>query len=124
AARGLGAVVRVSPLVLASPAGSSHLVLDRSSNQLRPLAMEIGMSVYWIAAIAAVVVLAVLSRRGERSDTPGPRTGSAPPSPERIDLFIRSGQKIEAIKEYRKLRHVDLKTAKDAVEARERELGR
>jgi ribosomal protein L7/L12 len=42
----------------------------------------------------------------------------------RIDLFIRSGQKIEAIKEYRTLHRVDLKTAKDAVEARERELGR
>ena len=82
------------------------------------------MTVYWVAALAAVVVLAVLSRRGERSDTPRPRSGDAPPSPERVDLFLRSGQKIEAIKEYRTLHRVDLKTAKDAVEARERELGR
>lgn len=82
------------------------------------------MSVYWIAAIAAIVLLAVLSRRDERSAAPRPRSGDALPSRERIDLFIRSGQKIEAIKEYRTLHRVDLKTAKDAVEARERELGR
>jgi ribosomal protein L7/L12 len=82
------------------------------------------MSVYWIAAIVGILFLAVVSRRGERSGAPrlGPR--DAPPSPERIDLFIRSGQKIEAIKAYRALHRVDLKTAKDAVEARERELGR
>jgi ribosomal protein L7/L12 len=82
------------------------------------------MTVYWIAAIAAVVLLALLSRRGERSATPRLRSGELPASAERIDLFIRSGQKIEAIKEYRALHRVDLKTAKDAVEARERELGR
>jgi len=82
------------------------------------------MSVYWIAALAAIALLAVVSRRGERSGAPRPRSGDALPSPERIDLFIRSGQKIEAIKAYRALHRVDLKTAKDAVEARERELGR
>jgi ribosomal protein L7/L12 len=82
------------------------------------------MSVYWIAAIAAIALLAVMSRRGERSGAPRVRSGDAPPSPERVDLFIRSGQKIEAIKAYRALHRVDLKTAKDAVEARERELGR
>jgi len=82
------------------------------------------MSVYWIAAIAAIAVLAIVSRRGERAGAPRPRLRDAPPSPERIDLFIRSGQTIEAIKAYRMLHRVDLKTAKDAVEARERELGR
>jgi ribosomal protein L7/L12 len=82
------------------------------------------MSVYCIAAIAAIALLAVMSRRGERPGTPRLRSGDAPASSERIDLFIRSGQKIEAIKEYRTLHRVDLKTAKDAVEARERELGR
>ena len=82
------------------------------------------MSVYWIAAIAAITVLAIVSRRGEGSGAARPRLGDAPPSPERIDLLIRSGQKIEAIKAYRMLHRVDLKTAKDAVEARERELGR
>jgi ribosomal protein L7/L12 len=49
---------------------------------------------------------------------------SGPPSPERIDELIRAGQKIEAIKQYRVLHQVDLKSAKDAVEARARELGR
>jgi len=82
------------------------------------------MSVYWIAAIVAILFLAVVSRRGERPGAPRLRSGDAPPSPERIDLFIRSGQKIEAIKAYRALHRVDLKAAKDAVEARERELGR
>ena len=82
------------------------------------------MSVYWIAAIVAIGLLAVVSRRDERSGAPRLRSGYAPPSPERIDLLIRSGQKIEAIKAYRMLHRVDLKTAKDAVEARERELGR
>jgi len=82
------------------------------------------MNGYWMAAIAAILVLAVMSRRGERAGRPRLRSGSAPPTSERIDLFIRSGQKIEAIKEYRALHRVDLKTAKDAVEARERELGR
>ena len=82
------------------------------------------MSVYWIAAIAAIALLAVVSRRGERSGAPRLRSGNAPPSPERIDLLIRSGQKIEAIKAYRMLHRVDLKAAKDAVEARQRELGR
>jgi ribosomal protein L7/L12 len=82
------------------------------------------MSIYWVAAIAAVVVLAIVNRRGERAGTPRLRSGDAPPSSERVDLFIRGGQKIEAIKEYRVLHRVDLKTAKEAVEARERELGR
>jgi len=82
------------------------------------------VSVYWIAAIAAIALLAVVSRRGERSGAPRLRSGNAPPSPERIDLLIRSGQKIEAIKAYRMLHRVDLKAAKDAVEARQRELGR
>ena len=82
------------------------------------------MTGYWIAALAAVVVLAIISRRGERAGSPRLRSGDAAPSEERIDLFIRSGQKIEAIKEYRSLHRVDLKTAKDAVEARGRKLGR
>jgi ribosomal protein L7/L12 len=47
-----------------------------------------------------------------------------PPSAERIDLFLRAGRKIEAIKEYRALHGGDLKAAKDAVETRSRELGR
>jgi ribosomal protein L7/L12 len=80
------------------------------------------MSWYWIAG-GAVVVLALLSRRGEAPGTPG-RAGVAPPSPAQIDDLLRTGRKIEAIKVYRRLHGVDLKTAKDAVDARARELGR
>jgi hypothetical protein len=80
---------------------------------------------YWIAGAGAVVLLVLLSRRGER---PGGsremRPGAAPPSPGEIDTLLRGGRKIEAIKMYRTLHGVDLKAAKDAVEARGRELGR
>jgi ribosomal protein L7/L12 len=37
--------------------------------------------------------------------------------------LLRGGQKIEAIKQYRTMHGVDLKTAKDAIDARARELG-
>jgi ribosomal protein L7/L12 len=50
--------------------------------------------------------------------------GTVSPTAERIDELLRTGQEIEAIKEYRPLHGVDLKAAKDAVEARARELGR
>ena len=83
------------------------------------------MTWYWVAGAAAVVLLGLLSRRGER---PGGsrelRLGDTPPSPAEIDALLRRGRKIEAIKMYRTLHGVDLKAAKDAVEARARELGR
>jgi ribosomal protein L7/L12 len=82
------------------------------------------MSWYWLAAIAAVVGLGFLSRRGERTSAKEVRRGGAPPSPGTIDELLRGGQKIEAIKQYRTMHGVDLKTAKDAVDARARELGR
>jgi ribosomal protein L7/L12 len=82
------------------------------------------MSWYWLAAIAAVVGLGFLSRRGERARSKEVRPGGTPPSPGTIDELLRSGQKIEAIKQYRTMHGVDLKTAKDAVDARARELGR
>jgi ribosomal protein L7/L12 len=82
------------------------------------------MSWYWVAAIAAVVLLGVMSRAGERAGSRRLRAGDGPASAERIDDLIRAGRKIEAIKEYRALHGVDLKAAKDAVEARARELGR
>jgi ribosomal protein L7/L12 len=82
------------------------------------------MSWYWVAVIAAVVLLAIISRRGEKADSNRARMDEAPPSKERIDALIRARQKIEAIKQYRALHGVDLKSAKDAVEARARELGR
>jgi ribosomal protein L7/L12 len=82
------------------------------------------MSWYWLAAVAAVVALGFLSRRGERTGSKEVRLGGTPPSPGTIDELLRGGQKIEAIKQYRTMHGVDLKTAKDAVDARARELGR
>jgi hypothetical protein len=82
------------------------------------------MNRYWIAALIAVVLIALISRRGERSGSGLSRPGDAPPSPERIDELIRAGRKIEAIKQYRTLHGVDLKAAKDAVDSRARELAR
>jgi hypothetical protein len=80
------------------------------------------MTALWAAGIGAVVLLGLLSRIGERSTTPR-SGGDAPPSPERIDQLLRAGRKIDAIKAYRVLHRVDLKTAKDAIDARARELG-
>ena len=80
------------------------------------------MTALWAAGIGAVVLLGLLSRIGERSDTPH-SGGDAPASPERIDQLLRAGRKIDAIKAYRTLHRVDLKTAKDAIDARARELG-
>ena len=78
---------------------------------------------YWLGAIALVVVLGIVSRWGERAAS-GPRQRDALPQTEgTIDGLIQGGQKIAAIKAYRELHGVDLKTAKDAVDARARELG-
>ena len=83
------------------------------------------MTWYWLGAIALVLLLGVVSRRGERAGTSGrPRLGDTPPSAAEIDGLLQAGQKIAAIKAYRQLHGVDLKTAKDAVDARARELGR
>jgi hypothetical protein len=82
------------------------------------------MSRYWLAGIAVVLLLGYLSRRGERAAgsrrLPPPVAGL--PNAD-IDGLLRTGQKIEAIKQYRTLHRVDLKTAKDAIDARARELG-
>ena len=82
------------------------------------------MSWYWLAAVAAVICLGLMSRRGERPASKQVRPGDTPPSPAAIDDLLRGGQKIQAIKYFRGLHGVDLKAAKDAVEARARELGR
>ena len=83
------------------------------------------MTWYWLGAIALVLLLGVVSRRGERAGTARrPSLGAAPPTPAGIDGLLQAGQKIAAIKAYRQLHGVDLKTAKDAVDARARELGR
>jgi ribosomal protein L7/L12 len=79
---------------------------------------------YWVAGGVAVIGLGLLSRRGERAGGPGrqPAQGAAPTEAE-IDRQVRAGRKIEAIKLYRALHRVDLKAAKDAIDARSRELG-
>lgn len=82
------------------------------------------MTWYWVAAAGVVILLALLSRRGEKADSSRTRQRPGPPTAERIDEFLRAGRKIEAIKAYRALHGVDLKAAKDAVEARARALGR
>ena len=82
------------------------------------------MSWMWAAGIVLVVVVGLVSRLGERSATGRPNASSGPPTPEQIDQLLRAGQKIEAIKAYRALHGVDLKAAKDAIDARARQLGR
>ncbi len=83
------------------------------------------MTWYWLGAIALELLLGAMSRRGERAGTAGrPSMGAAPPTPEEIDGLLQAGQKIAAIKAYRQLHGVGLKTAKDAVDARARELGK
>jgi ribosomal protein L7/L12 len=76
------------------------------------------MTWMWAAGAAVVVLLGLASRMGEKSGS-----SSGPPSPELIDSLLRAGHKIDAIKAYRTLHRVDLKAAKDAIDARARELG-
>lgn len=75
---------------------------------------------YWVAGGAVVILLGLLSRRGES----GPEGSGRRQQPADIDGLLKAGRKIEAIKLYRAQHGVDLKAAKDAVEARERQLGR
>jgi hypothetical protein len=75
-------------------------------------------STYWIVIAIAVVGLTWLLRRGRPSDDLFP--SNRPPTEEQIDDLLRQGHKIEAIRGYRLLHSVDLKTAKDAIEARQR----
>ena len=83
------------------------------------------MTRYWLGAVAVVLLLGWVSRRGERAAS-GPRRREALPPTTAATIYglLQAGQKIAAIKAYRQLHGVDLKTAKDAVDARARELGK
>ena len=77
----------------------------------------------WILAIV-VVILAIAAFRRRRETMPGldaKHTHLAATRPD-IDQLIINGRKIEAIKLYRQLYGGDLKNAKDAIEAREKQL--
>ena len=64
------------------------------------------MSWYWIAALAAVVFVGLVSaRRAIRLPAIAAGPFSSPPPPE-IDDLLRAGQKIDAIKRYRTLNGV------------------
>ena len=82
------------------------------------------MSPLWFGVIAVVIVVGLLSRLTERAGSSGDHDEPGPPSPEQIDALVQAGRKIDAIKAYRRLHGVDLKTAKDAIDARARQLGR
>jgi ribosomal protein L7/L12 len=80
-----------------------------------------------LACAAFVVVLRALARRGERSYPLPAGGGTAEPGGSRSDVgdiedLLRAGQKIAAIKAYRATHRVDLTTAKQAIDALERQL--
>jgi ribosomal protein L7/L12 len=79
---------------------------------------------YWVAGIVVVLVVGWIIRRNERVSTgSGPsRPTNFHATPGDIDALLHEGRKIDAIKLYRELHRVDLKTAKDAIDARSREL--
>ena len=78
------------------------------------------MSKYvWLSGV--VFFLACMLRRSASLSTPNVNSGAplAPMTPEQlseVEQLARSGDKISAIKLYRKLTGVDLKDAKEAVE--------
>ena len=86
----------------------------------------------WAVEGGLVLIGFVLGRLSvARSANPGMPRASAPltgvdlaNADAEIVTCIRSGRKIDAIKRYRELHHVDLKSAKDAVDALEAQLPR
>jgi ribosomal protein L7/L12 len=81
---------------------------------------------YWVVGIVVVLVVGWIIRRNERVNS-GSRTArpiSLHATPGDIDALLREGRKIDAIKLYREVHRVDLKAAKDAIDARSRELRR
>lgn len=91
--------------------------------------MEDQLSVQILIVIGALLVLGVFMVQRRRSKIENLRRTGVYPRPGEeteadIDRLIMKGHKIEAIKVFRALHDVDLKEAKEAVEKRQRELGR
>ena len=91
--------------------------------------MEDQLSVQILVVIGALIVLGVLMVQRRRSKIEDLRRTGVYPRPGEeteadIDRLIMKGHKIEAIKVFRLLHDVDLKEAREAVEKRQRELGR
>lgn len=82
-----------------------------------------------VIAVIALVIGIVLGRQRSKERTVvwrearqiGEGSG-APVVDAEVDAFLRKGQLIAAIKRYREVSGVGLKEAKDAVEARQRDL--
>jgi ribosomal protein L7/L12 len=78
------------------------------------------MNKYVLFVVVALLAIAILRRRGQ--STPSRDLDATPPTDADIDRLIMEGRKIDAIKAYRRLKGVDLKDAKDAVDARENQI--
>jgi ribosomal protein L7/L12 len=68
-----------------------------------------------IAAIAILLLVLVLRSRSE-IENPSDSDLDRPATDADIQVLLHTGRKIEAIKVYRRLHRVDLKTAKDAID--------
>ena len=91
--------------------------------------MEDQLSVQVLIVIGALLVLGFFMFQRRRSKIEDLRRTGVYPRPGEeteadIDRLIMKGHKIEAIKVFRALHDVDLKEAKEAVEKRQRGLGR
>jgi ribosomal protein L7/L12 len=80
-----------------------------------------------IAAIAAAIILLLIlrafsTRGGGKIPRDIARASTSVPTEDSIRELLLQGRKIQAIKAYRMLHHVDLKQAKEAVEALARKL--
>jgi ribosomal protein L7/L12 len=80
---------------------------------------------WWQLGIVVILLAIALSRRrreGAMGPPQQPGPSGQPPADAEVDALIVAGRTIEAIKVYRKLHGADLKDAKDAVDARARQL--
>jgi ribosomal protein L7/L12 len=78
------------------------------------------MNKYVLIVVVALLAIAIMRRRGQ--SVPSLDVDEGPVTEADIDRLILEGRKIDAIKVYRRLKSVDLKDAKDAVDARERKI--